>query len=139
MRPAATRPDAARVPTTLYLAFELGNTEWKLAMTTRVDQTPLVRTVPARELAVLDAEIVRAKTHFGVPAGAPVLSCYEAGRDGFWLHPEGSTVQLEGMDARVSFRSVHDPTTATTHTVMSNTSEGAWRMTRALDDALGLS
>lgn len=86
MRPAATRPDVARVPSTLYLAFELGNTEWKLAMTTRIDQAPLVRTLPARELAVLEAEIARAKAHFGLPAGAPVQSCYEAGRDGFWLH-----------------------------------------------------
>ena len=86
MRPAATRPDAARVPTTLYLAFELGNTEWKLAMTTRIDHAPLVRTIPARQLAMLEAEIIRAKAHCGVPAGAPVQSCYEAGRDGFWLH-----------------------------------------------------
>ena len=86
MPPAATRPDAARVPTTLYLAFELGNTEWKLAMTTRIDQAPLVRTIPARALATLEAEIARATAHFAGPAGAPVQSCYEAGRDGFWLH-----------------------------------------------------
>ena len=85
MRPAATRPDVARVPSTLYLAFELGNTEWKLAMVPRIDQSPLVRPVPARELAVLEAEVLRAKAHFGMPAGAPVVSCYEAGRDGFWL------------------------------------------------------
>ena len=85
MRPAATRPDAARVPSTLYLAFELGNTEWKLAMTTRIDQTPLVRSLPARALAGLEAEICSAKAHFGLPAEAPVVSCYEAGRDGFWL------------------------------------------------------
>lgn len=86
MRPAATRPDAARVPSTLYLAFELGNTEWKLAMMTRIDQAPFVRTLAARELAVLEAELLRAKAHFGMPADAPVMSCYEAGRDGFWLH-----------------------------------------------------
>ena len=35
MRPAATRP---HVPSTLYLAFELGNTEWVLAMTPRMEQ-----------------------------------------------------------------------------------------------------
>ena len=86
MRPAATRPDGARVPSTLYLAFELGNTEWKVAMLTRIDQAPLVRTIPARELATLDAEIARAKAHFGMPRDAAVVSCYEAGRDGFWLH-----------------------------------------------------
>jgi transposase len=86
MRPAATRPDAARVPSTLYLAFELGNTEWKLAMMVRIDQSPLVRTLPARALEMLQAEIARAKTHFGLPTNALVVSCYEAGRDGFWLH-----------------------------------------------------
>ena len=83
MRPATTRPLAA---STLYLAFELGNTEWKLAMTTRIDQAPLVRTISARALTTLDAEIIRAQAHFGVPASAPVCTCYEAGRDGFWLH-----------------------------------------------------
>jgi len=83
MRPATTRPHG---PSTLYLAFELGNTEWKLAMTTRIDQPPLVRTMPARELATLEQEVTRAKAHFGLPASAPVVSCYEAGRDGFWLH-----------------------------------------------------
>lgn len=83
MPPAATRPP---VSSTLYLAFELGNTEWKLAMTTRVDQVPLVRTMPARDLKTLETEIARAKAHFALPVTAPVCSCYEAGRDGFWLH-----------------------------------------------------
>jgi len=83
MRPAATRP---RDVPTLYLAFELGNTEWKLAMTTSVDRIPLVRTMPARGLTTLETEIARAKAHFGLPRSAPVRSCYEAGRDGFWLH-----------------------------------------------------
>ena len=40
MRTATTRPPA---PSTLYLAFELGNSEWVLAMTTRMDQPPLRR------------------------------------------------------------------------------------------------
>ena len=83
MPPAATRP---RVRPTLFVAFELGNAEWKLAMTTSIEQAPLVRTMPARERTTLQAELVRAKTHFGLPPTAPVRSCYEAGRDGFWLH-----------------------------------------------------
>jgi transposase len=32
------------------------------------------------------AEVVRARKHLGLSADAPVASCYEAGRDGFWLH-----------------------------------------------------
>jgi transposase len=71
---------------TLYIAFELGNTEWKLALTTGIDQAPVVRTMTARALKTLEAEIARVKGHFGLPATALVRSCYEAGRDGFWLH-----------------------------------------------------
>jgi CubicO group peptidase (beta-lactamase class C family) len=45
---------------------------------------------------------------------------------GFWLHASSDVVILEGSDAGVSFHSTHDPATSTTHTVISNTSEGAW-------------
>ena len=55
---------------------------------------------------------------------------------GFWLHASTDTVMLEGSDAGVSFRTVHDPTSAVTHTVISNTSDGAWPITRFLDDSL---
>lgn len=56
---------------------------------------------------------------------------------GFWLHPSTDTVILEGMDAGVSFRSVHDPRSDVTHTVMSNTTDGAWPVTRFLAERLG--
>jgi CubicO group peptidase (beta-lactamase class C family) len=56
---------------------------------------------------------------------------------GFWLHASTDVVALEGHDAGVSFRSVHDPASTTTHTVISNTSEGAWPITLLLDDLLG--
>jgi CubicO group peptidase (beta-lactamase class C family) len=55
---------------------------------------------------------------------------------GFWLHQSGSGVILEGYDAGVSFRSVHDPVAQLTHTVISNTSDGAWPMTRWLGQRL---
>jgi transposase len=70
----------------LYLAFELGSAEWKLGFTTEPGATPRVRTMPARDLARLTREIADAKQWFGVKAATPVRSCYEAGRDGFWLH-----------------------------------------------------
>lgn len=56
---------------------------------------------------------------------------------GFWLAAEGSGVRLEGYDAGVSFVSGHDPSRAVTYTVISNTSEGAWPMARALDSLVG--
>ena len=65
MRPAATRP---RASATLYVAFELGNTEWKLAMTPALELAPRITTMPARDLQVLAVELTRAKQHFGLPA-----------------------------------------------------------------------
>jgi len=52
---------------------------------------------------------------------------------GLWLHESTDAVHLEGYDAGVSFRSTHDPASATTRTVISNTSEGAWEMVELLD------
>jgi hypothetical protein len=42
--------------------------------------------MPAGAVQVLLEEMAQAKRHFGLPEDAPVISCYEAGRDGFWLH-----------------------------------------------------
>lgn len=55
---------------------------------------------------------------------------------GFWLHASSDTVILEGMDAGVSFRTVHDPRSDVTHTVISNTTEGAWPLARLLVERL---
>jgi transposase len=71
---------------TLYLAFELGVAEWKLGLTCGVCQPPRFRTIPARALTALWTELATAKARFGLAPTAPVMSCYEAGRDGFWLH-----------------------------------------------------
>jgi transposase len=70
----------------LYLAFELGWTDWKLAFTIGMAQKPRIRTIMARDLDALRHEIQRAKQRFGLPDDTPVVSCFEAGRDGFWLH-----------------------------------------------------
>jgi transposase len=70
----------------LFLAFELGANQWKLGFTTGAAQRPRERNVPARHIEAVREEIRKAKQRFGLPEEAPVLSCYEAGRDGFWLH-----------------------------------------------------
>ena len=57
---------------------------------------------------------------------------------GFWLHASTDTVILEGYDAGVSFRSLHDPRTDTTCTVVSNWTDGAWPLARRLGDELQL-
>lgn len=56
---------------------------------------------------------------------------------GFWLERDGRAVVLDGMDAGVSFRSRHDPATGLTWSVLSNTTEGAWPIARALPDLIG--
>jgi len=56
---------------------------------------------------------------------------------GFWLHESTDVVMLVGSDAGVSFRTVHDAGGGVTHTVVSNTSDGAWPVTRYLGERLG--
>ena len=69
----------------LYIAFELSQKEWLLGFTTGFGQKPRLRSIPARDLAALQKEIQLAKNRFGLSEDVQVVSCYEAGRDGFWL------------------------------------------------------
>jgi CubicO group peptidase (beta-lactamase class C family) len=55
---------------------------------------------------------------------------------GFWLQESRDAVELHGYDAGVSFRSVHDPATTTTYTVISNTTDGEWPISELLDERL---
>ena len=71
---------------TLYVAFELGKKEWKLAMTSGFGVAPWLRTVPAGDLRGVERAIQQGERRLGLPARGAVVSCYEAGRDGFWVH-----------------------------------------------------
>ena len=82
----------------LYVAFELGADEWKLGFGPDMAAKPRVRVIPARDLTRLAREIAAAKQWFGLPAAAAVRSCYEIGRDGFWLH---RYLTSTGIDNRV--------------------------------------
>lgn len=70
---------------TLYAALELSGKSWKLAMT---DGGAKVRmaTVPVGAVAEVIRATKKAKDKLGLGSDARVLSCYEAGRDGFWIH-----------------------------------------------------
>lgn len=68
----------------LYMAFELSHTTWKLAF--GIGGNPRIIQIPARDLKRLSEEIGRAKKRFSLVEEARVVSCYEAGRDGFWIH-----------------------------------------------------
>jgi transposase len=82
--PATTR--SLPQPPALYLAFELSNRSWKLAFSTGLGQKARIRSIPARHLETLDREIAMARRRFRLDDSVPLISCYEAGRDGFWLH-----------------------------------------------------
>ncbi|PYR02170.1 MAG: IS110 family transposase [Acidobacteria bacterium] len=82
-----TRTSESTAPTGgLLLAFELGQRSWKLGFTVGMGQRPRIRQMPAGAVSALVTEIERAKKRFGLSSDTPVTSCYEAGRDGFWLH-----------------------------------------------------
>ena len=83
---ATTRPEMSVSDPTLYVAFELGKKEWKLAMTSGFGVEPWLRTVASGQWESVDRAIAQGRARFGVPDAAAVVSCHEAGRDGFWIH-----------------------------------------------------
>jgi transposase len=70
----------------LYLALDLVTRDWKLAFTVGLGQPPRVKTITARSTSSLLGQIKAAKKRYGLSEDTTVLACYEAGRDGFWLH-----------------------------------------------------
>jgi transposase len=70
----------------LFMALELSSKDWKLGFSTGFGQKARRRTIPSGDRTKLKAEIAAAKKRFGFAQETSVVSCYEAGRDGFWLH-----------------------------------------------------
>lgn len=68
----------------LYIALELSNTKWKIAFGNgfKVRQ----KTIDARDRGQFEVEIEKAKKHFKMSEDVATYCCYEAGRDGFWIH-----------------------------------------------------
>ncbi len=82
----------------LYMALELSQKEWKLGFSVGPGQSARLRSVSGRDLAGLEKEIRLARERFGLGKEAVVESCYEAGRDGFWLH---RYLEKQGVSNRV--------------------------------------
>src|SRR6187200_1322549 len=95
---AATRPELSVSEPTVYVAFELSAKQWKLAMTSGFGVAPWLRTVPAGDLAAVARAIAQARKRLALPPSAPALSCYEAGRDGFWIH---RALTAQGIASRI--------------------------------------
>jgi len=71
-------------PTTLYLALELSNTKWKLAFSNGSKNRFV--TINARDLKRFHQEVDESRKRLGLASDGQIMSCYEAGRDGFWIH-----------------------------------------------------
>jgi len=83
---AASKIDCNEQRATLMMAMELGESGWLLGFASAFGERPLRRKVATRDGEGVLAQITWAKQRLGLSADAPVVSCYEAGRDGFWLH-----------------------------------------------------
>ena len=68
----------------LFVALELSDKKWKLALSDGNKRR--IVTITAGDLVTLGEAVAKAKARFGMPGDVPIVSCYEAGRDGFWLH-----------------------------------------------------
>ncbi len=87
MTTAATHTEPGNTTeATLFMACELREKTWTLGFTTGPGHKPRERGMAARNQARVLQEIAQATKRFGLPEEAPVVSCYEAGREGFWLH-----------------------------------------------------
>ena len=81
-----TRGNESTAAPVLFVALELSERTWKVGLTVGGGQRPRLREVAAGAVDRLLEEVARAKRRFGLPGDARVMSCYEAGREGFWLH-----------------------------------------------------
>jgi len=69
----------------LYMAMELSDKCWKLVFSDGGDKRRHETMEAGHRMELVEA-IRKAKEKFDLSSEAKVVSCYEAGRDGFWLH-----------------------------------------------------
>jgi len=95
MNPTTHGTEGSASAPVLYMALELSNKTWRLALSDGAKRRQVA--VPAADLAKLAEAVAKARARFGMPASARVVSCYEAGRDGFWLHRHLVSIGIENQ------------------------------------------
>ena len=80
------RPEEYTSDPVMFMALELSAAKWKVGTTVGLGQKPREQTVEAGDLEGLTEELAKAKERFDLPSDVRVVSCFEAGRDGFWIH-----------------------------------------------------
>jgi hypothetical protein len=82
---------------TIYTALDLGRRRWTVGMLLPGDRDARLFQIAGGDREALSELIRRQRQTVGDP-GVRVVSCYEAGRDGFWLH---RWLADQGIDNRV--------------------------------------
>lgn len=82
---ATTQEECYSSEETLYVAFELSKEKWRVLCSAGGRKRHSGATVPGSELELREI-LERAKKKLGLAEDVRVLSCLEAGRDGFWPH-----------------------------------------------------
>src|SRR5512138_106615 len=82
---------------TMYVAFELGKAKWKLGIVVPGSNKLSKYTVDGGDVGAVLELIDKAKAKAQRRTGMPVrvVSCYEAGYDGFWLDRRLQAQQIE--------------------------------------------
>ncbi|WP_421997200.1 IS110 family transposase [Reyranella sp.] len=85
---------------TVFVAFELGKAKWKLGIVVPGLGKLSQYTVAGGDVAAVSELIGKARARAAKKLGeaARVVSCYEAGYDGFWLH---RWLEAQGIESRV--------------------------------------
>jgi len=81
----------------MLVAFELGLKDWKLAFASVMGERPWQVTIRPRDLMALSEAPGKARRRLGLAAGCGVFSCYEAGREGFWLHRQLAEIGIVNL------------------------------------------
>ena len=95
MNPATHGSEGSASAPVLYMALELSNKTWRLALSDGAKRRQVA--VPAADLMNLSEAVAKARERFKMPASARAVSCYEAGRDGFWLHRHLVSIGIENQ------------------------------------------
>jgi len=82
----------------LYVSMELSRKKWKLGISDGKVGRARIVTIEARKWERFREEIEKGRQPFGLEETAPVRSCYEAGREGFWVH---RALEAMGIENRI--------------------------------------
>ena len=84
--------------------------------------------------AIFDGEILSPSTIQAMTTRRSFTSASRCHGLGFWLSADSDWVALEGYDAGISARTAHSPSRSVSHTVLANTSTGAWPIAKRFEN-----